>query len=55
MPIIPNIVKKEDSDTIGLLIIQGRGNEMINQINASKTYIFVFLLRFNTKFTISTY
>jgi len=32
---------------VGLLIIQGNGNEMINQINASKMNVFVLLLKFN--------
>ncbi len=49
IPMMPNIVKKEDSETIGLLIIQGNGNEMINQINASKMNVFVFLLKFNNE------
>ena len=47
MPIIPKIVRKDDSETSGLLTIHGNGNEMINQITASKTYIFVFLFRLN--------
>lgn len=55
MPIIPKIVRNEDSETAGLLIIQGSGNEMINQITASKIYIFVFLLRFNVRVTITVY
>lgn len=46
IPIIPKIVKNDDSETRGLLIIQGNGNEMTNQITASKIYICVFLLSF---------
>lgn len=55
MPIIPKMVRKESSETVGLLIIHGSGNEIINQIIASKRYIFVFLLRFNARVTIMEY
>jgi hypothetical protein len=49
MPIIPNIVLNEDSETVGLLIIQGKGRVIINQINPSKMNVFVFLLKINYK------
>lgn len=55
IPIIPKMVRKEDSETLGLLIIHGRGNEIMNQITASKIYIFVFLLRFNVRIIIMGY
>ena len=47
IPMIPNRVKKAGSETRGLLIIQGNGNEIKNQIPTSKIIIFVFLFRFN--------
>lgn len=55
MPMIPKMVKNDDSETVGLLITHGNGNEMINQIIASKRYIFVFLDMFNIRFTIIVY
>ena len=55
IPTIPKMIKKDDSETAGLLIIHGKGNEMTNQIIASKRYIFVFLDKFNIRFTTIVY
>jgi hypothetical protein len=49
IPIIPKIVKNCDSETSGLLIIHGRGNEITIQITLSKiiNFAFAFLLFIN--------
>jgi len=44
IPIIPNIVYREDSETFGLFISHGSGKDITNQITESNIIIFVFLL-----------